>query len=296
MDQQLFDYSPIVSRPRLEWPGGAAVAFYIGLNLEHYEIDKPSTNIDAVTVNLAPDSLNYGWRDYSLRVGIWRLIELLDRLGIAASCPLNSDVCERYPQVIEAGVERGWTWIAHGKNNSNLWTGMAPDEERERLREVVETIESATGSRPKGWLGPALTETFETPALLAELGLSYVLDWCNDEQPYPLNVEGMISVPYGIEINDIILFRGRNLRGEEYVEIVEDTLEQLLADGQMSGRVMALPLHPFIINQPFRHKYLAQALELVRSTEGVWVTTSDAIAEHYLANYAPAAPAKEAAR
>lgn len=296
MDQQLYDYSPIVSRPPLRWPGGAAVAFYVGLNLEHYEVDKPATSIDRVTAGLSPDALNYGWRDYSLRVGVWRLIELLDRLGIVPSCPLNADVCERYPQVIEAGVERGWTWIAHGKNNSNLWTGMPPDEERERLREVVETIEAATGRRPLGWLGPALTETFATPTLLAELGLCYVLDWCNDEQPYALNVPGMISVPYGIELNDVVLFVGKNLRGEDYVRLVHDALEQLLADGRASGRVLALPLHPFIISQPFRHKYLAQVLELVCSTDGVWVTTSDAIAQHYLAHRAPAAAVQGGAR
>jgi len=289
MDQQLYSYSPIVSRPRIEWPGGASVAFYIGLNIEHYEVDRPSTAIDRVTASLAPDALNYGWRDYSPRVGIWRMIELLDSLEIVASAPLNSEVCARYPQIIEAGNERGWAWIAHGRNNSNLWTDMAPEEERERLHEVVETIEAATGRRPNGWLGPALTETYETPRLLAELGLSYVLDWCNDEQPYPLNVEGMISVPYGIELNDIILFVGKNLSGEHYVRLVEDNLQQLLADGRTNGRVMALPLHPFIINQPFRHKYLAQALELVRTTDGVWVTTSDAIAAHYVAHYADAA-------
>ena len=289
MDQKLYSYSPIVSRPRIEWPGGAAVAFYIGLNIEHFEVDKPSTTIDRVTAGLAPDALNYGWRDYSPRVGIWRMIELLDRLEIVASVPLNADVCSRYPQIVAAGNERGWAWIAHGRNNSNLWTAMAEEEERERLREVVETIEAATGRRPDGWLGPALTETFETPKLLAELGLSYVLDWCNDEQPYPLNVDGMISVPYGIELNDIVLFVGKNLSGEDYVRLVEDSLEQLLADGQSNGRVMALPLHPFIINQPFRHKYLARVLELMRSTAGVWVTTSDAIAEHYVRHYAEAA-------
>lgn len=300
VDQQLFSYSPIVSRPRLEWPGGATVAFYIGLNIEHFEVDLPSTSIERVTVSLVPDAMNYGWRDFAPRVGIWRMIELLDRLGIVASVPLNSDVCARYPQIIEAGNERGWAWIAHGRNNSNLWANMDEEEERARLRDVVETIEAATGTRPKGWLGPALTETFETPKLLAELGLTYVLDWCNDEQPYPLNVEGMISVPYEIELNDIVLFAGKNLSGDDYVRLVEDSLEQLLEDGRANGRVMALPLHPFIINQPFRHKYLARILERVSSTDGVWVTTSDAIAEHYLAHYADSvrlsAAAQEAAR
>ncbi|MEW1679389.1 polysaccharide deacetylase, partial [Streptomyces noursei] len=146
---------------------------------------------------------------------------------------------------------------------------------------VVGTIERTTGHRPRGWLGPALTETFRTPELLAELGLDYVLDWSNDDQPYRLNVPGMLSVPYSIEVNDISLFVGKSLSGPDFVQIVKDQLDQLHEDAAGSGRVMSLVLHPFVINQPFRHKYLDQALEYVAQHPGVWLTTSDEIAEHY---------------
>lgn len=281
MDQQLYDYSPIVDRPPLAWPGDARVAFYIGLNVEHYDLDKPSTSTSQATVGLVPDPMNYGWRDYGPRVGIWRLVELLDRLEMTPSVLLNSDVCLRYPQIVEAGNERGWRWLGHGKNNSILHTAMDEDAERTFLREMVETIESATGRRPRGWLGPAMTETLATPRLLAELGADYVLDWCNDDQPYPLNVDGMLSVPYSIDLNDVNLFVGKNLSGPDYVRLVSDVLAQLLADGETAGRVLALPIHPFIVNTPSRHRYLAEVLELMRSTEGVWVTTSDEIADHY---------------
>lgn len=283
MENELYRYEPIVSRPRLTWPDGARVAFYIGLNIEHYKLGVPSTSISGVTAHLTPDPLNHGWRDFSPRVGIWRLIDLLDRLGIVPSVLLNAEVCERYPEIIEAGNARGWAWLAHGQNNSTLQPDVAGEGERAYLATVVRTIQDATGRAPRGWLGPALTETLETPRLLRELGITYLLDWCCDEQPFPLTVPGLISVPYSIEVNDITLFVGRNLSGPEYERIVADQLDQLLEDGETTGRVMALPLHPFISNQPFRHKYLARALERIVSTEGVWVTTSDAIAEHYLA-------------
>jgi hypothetical protein len=134
-----------------------------------------------------------------------------------------------------------------------------------------------------GWLGPALTETFATPALLKELGFTYTLDWCNDDQPFELNVPGVISVPYSIEVNDITMFVGRNLSGPEFVRVVHDQVDQLLADSADNGRVMALPIHPFIVCQPFRHRYLVEALEYICSRPEVWLTTSDAIAEHFLA-------------
>jgi allantoinase len=281
MDNTLYDYSPIVRRPKLVWPERARLAFYIGLNVEHFEIDKPSTSIWSGTSHLKPDPLNYGWRDYGARVGIWRLIDTFDKCGLRASVLLNSDVCSRYPEIIEAGKQRGWAWLAHGKNNSILHAEMAPADERRFLKEVVTTISAATGRHPKGWMGPGLTETFETPRILKELGLSYVLDWCADDQPFPLNIPGMMSVPYAIELNDINLFVSKGFSGEDFYRTVVDQFDQLYADSVESGRVMALALHPFVVGQPFRHKHLARALEYIASHEGVWLTTSDDISAHY---------------
>ncbi|WP_433180233.1 polysaccharide deacetylase family protein [Actinoallomurus sp. CA-150999] len=277
---ELYDYSPITERSPISWPGGARVAVYVGLNVEHFLVDRPSTSIWPGTAELVPDALNYGWRDYGPRVGIWRVLESLDRHGVRASVLLNSDVVHHYPQIVKAGVERDWVWLAHGRTNSILHTGMTRDEERAVLSEVVDTIAGATGRRPRGWMGPGLTETFDTPALLAELGLTYVLDWTNDDQPYPLNVPGMISVPYTVELNDLGLF-GKGTTGPEFVQVVRDQYEQLRADSQDSGRVMALALHPFVIGQAFRAKYLDQALAYLAAQPDVWLTTSDEIAEHY---------------
>jgi allantoinase len=287
LDNELYSYSPIISRPRIEWPDGKRLAFWIGLNVEHYELDKPSTSLFPGTAGLVPDPLNYGWRDYGPRVGIWRMMEAFDELGLRASVMLNSDVCAAYPQIIEAGTKRGWAWLAHGKNNSIFEAGMSPDEERAYLADVVGTIETATGTRPKGWLGPALTETLHTPEILAELGLTYVCDWCCDDQPFPLNVRSgqMVSMPYSIEVNDIPLFVGKSLSGEDFYRIVVDQFDVLYAEAESSGRVMSIGLHPFVVGLPFRHPYLKRALEHIMSHDGVWAATSDEIADWYLAHH-----------
>ena len=284
MDIELFTYSPIVDRDPIAWPGGARVAFYVGLNVEHFYVDRPSTSLNPGTAELVPDALNYGWRDYGPRVAFWRLIEIFDRHGIRPSVLLNSDVAEHYPQIIEAGRRRGWAWLAHGKSNSILHTGLEVDEERAALTQVIETIEAATGQRPRGWMGPALTETFETPRLLAGLGVSYVLDWTNDDQPYPLEVPGMLSLPYSVELNDLGIFTANGFTGPDFLELVKDQFDQLYADSATSGRVMPLALHPFVIGQAFRAKYLDAALEYIAGHEGVWLTTSDEIAEHYISS------------
>ena len=275
-----FDYSPIVDRAPLSWPGGARVAVYVGLNVEYFLPDRASTNIYPATVELAPDALNYGWRDYGARVGIWRTMESLDRHGIRPSVLLNSEVIHNYPQIVTAGVERNWVWLAHGQTNSIMHTGMEIGEERAVLTEIRDAIAGATGRQPRGWMGPALTETHRTPELLAELGFEYVLDWTNDDQPYPLTVPGMISVPYSVELNDLIVF-AKGTTGAEFLQMVKDQYDQLHADGATGGRVLALALHTFVIGQPFRHRYLDEALGYLAAAPDVWLTTSDDIAAHY---------------
>lgn len=151
-----YAYWPIIERPPIEWPGGKTFAFYIGLNIEHFHVGRPAASVIGLTADLPVDPPNHGWRDYSTRVGVWRMIELLDRMGLRASVLLNAEVCEQYPQIIRAGAERDWAWLGHGRTNSELWTGLEPGTEREALRSIAATITKATGKAPRGWLGLAL--------------------------------------------------------------------------------------------------------------------------------------------
>jgi peptidoglycan/xylan/chitin deacetylase (PgdA/CDA1 family) len=283
MDNPFYDYSPIVDRPPIKWPNGARLAFYVGLNVEHYEIDKPSTSITPATAGLTPDPLNYGWRDYGPRVGVWRLMELLDDVGLKPSVLLNSDVPSRYPRIIEEGNRRGWCWLAHGNNNSTLPAAMPADAEREMLLEMVETITQGTGKKPKGWMGPALNASYQTLDILAEQGLTYSLDFCADDRPFPMKVKSgrMITVPYSIEVNDISLFVGHSMTGPEFEQLLVDQFEQLYEESAESGRVMAVAIHPFVIGQPFRAKYLARALDTILSRHEIWTPTTDEIADFY---------------
>jgi len=296
MDNELYPYSPIIDRPPLRWPDGKRLAFYVGLNVEHYEVDKPSTSITTATAGLVPDPLNYGWRDYGPRVGIWRMMESLDRFGLRASVLLNSDVCDRYPQIIDAGRERNWAWLAHGRNNSTVHAPLARDDEAQLLDDMMKRIERSTGTRPRGWMGPALNASFNTPELLADLGVDYILDWCADDQPFPMRVPNgrMIGVPYSIEVNDITVFVGHSCTGPEFEQMLRDQFDRLYAESSASGRVMAIAVHPFVVGQPFRIKYLEQALDYIVGHDDVWLPTTDEIADWYYANGYEAATAATA--
>jgi allantoinase len=118
----------------------------------------------------------------------------------------------------------------------------------------------------------------------------------NDDQPYRLNVPGMFSVPYTVELNDLGVFTMKGFTGPEFLQMFKDHLDQLYADSAESGRVMALALHPFVIGQPSRGRYLDQALEYAANHPGVWLTTSDDITDHYACGLASSGRAKSVPR
>ena len=283
MEHGRYDYSPIVAREPLRFPNGERIAVWVVPNIEHFLFDRPSTSIADFTAPLRPDVLNYAWRDYGVRVGVWRMIDVMDRNGVPGTVALNSDVCHHYPQIVEATTALGWEHMGHGKTNSVWLNQQSEQEERTLVGEVLDTIEHATGQRPKGWLSPSLTESMNTPDILAEAGVEYLADWANDEQPYAMKVRknSLISMPYSIEINDITVFLGNHGDAEEFYTRVVDQFDVMYEDGETSGRVMSISLHPFLIGHGFRSKYLDKALKHIRSRADVWLATGSAISDWY---------------
>jgi peptidoglycan/xylan/chitin deacetylase (PgdA/CDA1 family) len=280
-----FAYSAIVDRPKLTWPNGARVAVWIIPNIEHFLFDRPSTSITQVTTSFVPDVLNYAWRDYGVRVGIWRMMDIMERYGFKGTVALNADVCTYYPRIIEGGNALGWEWMGHGINNSTIINKQSEPDERALIADILARIETGTGKRPRGWLGPALSEAHNTLDILAENGIEYVGDWTNDDQPYPMRVrKGSIhSMPYSVEINDIPAFLDMKQSPETFGRMIRDQFDVLYEDGAVTGRVMSICLHPFLIGHPHRSKYFAEALAHIASRKEVWVTTGSEILDAYKA-------------
>lgn len=287
MENPFYGYSAIERRPPLRWPGGARVAVWVVPNVEHFAFGGFGPMLRPRAAPAPPDPYNTAWRDYGLRVGIWRLMRALDRHGIRATVALNATVCDYAPAVVEEGLRRGWEFMGHGTTSSRLLSGLAEDAEREEIERTLTRIAQFTGQRPRGWLGVGLEETLRTPHLLAAAGVEYVGDWCADDQPFPLTVEqgALIALPYTLELNDIPLFMNQHLTGPEFFTTVRDQFDVLYAEGAESGRVMALALHPFLVGQPHRAKYLDQALAYLASHRQVWFATGAEILDAWRAQH-----------
>ena len=279
-------YSPIIDRPVIRWPGGARVALWIAPNIEHHEYLPEYDGLrDPWPHCPHPDVQQYSYRDYSRREGFWRMLEVLDIYRIKCCVSLNLAVLEHYPEIGKAMVERDWDFMSHGIYNTRYLNGYSEDQEREFYRDSIDSLKRHTGKKLKGMLGPGISGTERTPDLMAEAGLIYHADWMHDDQPVPIKVKSgrLISVPYSCELNDGPLFE-HNYEGDYFARICKAQFDQLYEEGEESGRVMCIALHPYRIGQPHRIKYLDQVLDYITSHDGVWQTTADEIAEYYLAN------------
>jgi allantoinase len=274
----------IFERKPFKWPGNKTLAVWIAPNIEVWHYDSPAgTAVSPNVANRVPDVINYAWREYGMRVGLWRLADVLDAAGIKASVALNSAICETFPKAMEQMKKRGWEFMGHGTTNSENLAGLALEKEREVIQHVLKTIEQSTGKKVRGWLGTGLTETYNTLDILAEEGVTYCGDWNSDDQPYPMKVKKgkMISIPYCMEINDLPLFIRKNYTGEQYYKSLIDQFDTLYADSGKHSRVMGIPLHPMITGQPLRIKYLQQAIAYIKKHERVWFATAGEIVDAY---------------
>ena len=284
-----FPYSPIIRRPKLTWPNGARVALWVIPNIEYFSLEERPGGYGGT--GKIPDVVMWSERDYGNRVGVWRLMEVLDRYGIRGSVALNSLLCDHHPVIIEEGNKRKWEWMGHNESNTRRLNEAPPGEEAQIIKRTFATIERAAGTRPKGWLSSGLQETWESLDLLAAEGCQYVCDWCNDDQPYIMNLDGgrrLVSVPYPQQTNDKPAYERMYVSPGEFRDMICRTFDVLYREGADSGRVLPIALHPYISGVAHRIGALDAALEYICRHEGVWHATGAEIAEFYLS---PAAAA-----
>jgi len=278
-----YPYSPIGERSVYDWPGGKRLAVYIGLNLEWFAFGE-GLGAELTPPAHQPDVLNYSWRDYGNRVGVFRLAELFDELRLPVSVLVNAQMYEHASQAVAIFSRRGDEVIGHGRTNSERQGILSEADEKQLIAETTAAIEKREHKRPRGWLGPWISQSAVTPDLLQEAGYSYLLDWCHDDQPIWMKTRkgSILSVPYPQELNDIPQIVARKREGDEFADMIIDTFDVLLAESAKRPLVMGIALHPYLVGWPHRFKHLARALRHVteRADQRVWLTTAGDIAAH----------------
>jgi allantoinase len=287
-----YDYAPITARPDYDWPGGQRLAIYLGINLEHFAFGE-GLGAELAPGGPPPDVLNYAWRDYGNRVGIWRMLQLFDGLSLPTTVLLNSSLYDYCPEVVAAFRTRGDEIAGHGRTNSERQSLLPEAEETALIAEATAAIRRHEGVAPMGWLSPWIAESAVTPDLLAEAGYQYTLNWCHDDQPTWLRTRSgkpLLSVPYPQEVNDIPAIAVRRMGAAEFADMIVDNFNEMLEQSVEQPLVMGIALHPYILGQPYRLRHLRRALaHVAHPRDRVWLCRAGDIADH-AARVLPAPP------
>ena len=293
-----YDYVPLPKRNPIQWPGGEGLAVIFTFNLETWDrtkdTDKPYyAGGPAILPDILPgntvDWPNFSWREYGQRVGIWRLYDLFDEMGIQASCTTNAVTFERRREMTDAALERGWELLAHNYEQGELLTNFMHDEaaERDILMRSIEMYEKYVGKRPKGWLSSSLRGTLNTAGILAEQGFKFYCDIMNDDQPFMIRTQGgpIVGMPYSNVINDFTILTRHNLTTEQYREQLIEEFDVLLAESKKTARIMNIGLHPHVSGRAGRISALREFIAHAQSKSGVWWCKREEIADWYAANH-----------
>ena len=287
-DPNLYDYWPYEGRPKIVWPDGKKLAFWIAPNIEYYEFAPPHNDKRPGWPRGNPDVVAYSQRTWGNTVGHWRMMDLFDKYGLRGSVSLSVGLVDHHPEIIEACMQRHWEFFSHGIYNTRYSYGMSPEQEIAVLKDSIETVERATGQRIRGYLAPALTHTEHTLDLIADHDFWYTCDLFQDDQPQPIKTKSgkLVSMPYSLEVNDVITYSVQGWDPYRYADLLKRHFDQLLEEGERSGTVMCIPLHAYLVSQPHRLRPFEEALKhICAHKDEVWFATGSEIAEHFRTHY-----------
>ncbi len=282
-------YSAIVDRPTLGLPNNARIAVWTIVNVEEWSIERamprmvlsPPQSAEKAGQPLLPDLPNWAWHEYGMRVGFWRLLEVLNRFDVKATLAINGSVVKSYPRVAEAALKAGWEFMGHGYIQRPMHH---VEDQKKAIADTISAIKDFTGKKPRGWESPGLTETHDTIDWLAEAGVEYVADWVLDDQPCSIQTAHgpVVSLPYTVEMNDIAMMVLQSHPSQEWLRRGIDQVDRLYAEGEKSARVMAISVHPYITGVPHRIAYLEKLYEYLLQRPGVLMWKGEQILDWYL--------------
>ncbi len=285
MDHDRYAWSMLHTRSKVAWPNGARIALWVTPALQWFPLDqqgKPFKPLGSLQTAY-PDLRHYTLRDYGNRVGIYRIMQALDRHGIKASVPVNAAVASRYPSLVGECAARGWEILGHGLDMDHLhYEGMA--DEKALISKSLDIVRKF--SKVRGWLSPAKSESKATLDLLADEGIDYVCDWVNDDMPYPIKAGGktLYAMPHSADVDDATILIGMHHDEDEFRDQLIDQFDVLYEETEtQGGRIMAISLHSWVIGQPYRIGTLETVLAHIMGHQGVWPATGAEILDAWKA-------------
>ena len=280
MDHALYPFRTAPEAPRFAWREGGRIAFTVTLMVDYWELTppadaRPDPRMGSPLGKYEPDWLTWSQHEYGNRVGIFRVLEMLDRFAIRPTAALGSEAARRYPEIVGELRRRGAGFMAHGSHATRRITNAMDEmDEMNLLAECMEAVQTAAGEAPIGWCGQDYSHSERTPALLAQAGYKYITDWSNDDRPYRMSTDGLLSLPAQSEWSDIECMWHRRVAPQIWADGVMEAFDVLYDEG---GACFNLTLNPWIMGQAHRIRYLGDALSRIMGRKGIWKARMDEV-------------------
>ncbi len=289
MDHDYYPYSIMHQRPPVTWPDDNKLLIWPVISLEYFPM-VPSDDPFRAPGHMQtayPDYRHYTAREYGTRIGIYRLLGAFEKVGAKISVAANSAIAERYPELIEDIMAGGHEIIAHSTDmNGTIASGMAEADERALINGSLDVLEKATGTRPRGWLSIARSQSFNTADLLAEAGVKYMCDWVNDELPYAFQTKAgdITNIPLNHELSDRQIINVQQQSVDSYAQSINDAASWLLSEAETyGGRMLPMHLTPYIMGLPYRIGIFEKLVEDLSQRRGVDFARGDTIVDSWKA-------------
>ena len=280
--------------PRAEWPNGARVAVSLSVAYEEgseYSLldGDPHREPTGEIVSPVPmdqrDLVNESMFEYGSRVGVWRVLDLLDRQEVRATFFCCGLALERNPEVGPEITRRGHDICGHGYRWVEAFK-MDREAESEDIRKTVEVIHRVAGQRPLGWHNRYANSLNTRELVVEEGGFLYDSNAYNDDIPYfvSINDGSWLVVPYSFDTNDARSYRAGGSVAD-YSQSMVDTLDRLYEEGEVSPKMMSVGIHCRISGRPGRSEALERFIQYAKGFPGVWFARRSDIARWWWERY-----------
>ena len=257
------------------WPDGARVAVSISFDVDNDTI--------AIARNEVPSIGAMSQGEYGARVGLRRVVELMDRHEIPASFFIPAVSLVISPDMVDVIQASGrHEFGVHGWIHE-LNTELDAETERELVTRAVAYLTEATGSRPVGYRAPSWNFSPNTLNIVKGLGFLYDSSLMADDRPYELVQDGeptgIVELPVEWILDDAPLM---NPRGSSYTpprELLQVYIDEF-DKAYEEGTLFLLTTHPHIIGHRSRIIILEQLIDHIQTKGDVWFATHQQIAEY----------------
>ena len=268
------------------WPAGQRVAVSFALFVEEFGFGQgPVFRPDLASRN--PDLVNESFRLYAIEWGIPRVGRLFKELGVPLTVVLNAEFPRKYESVWKEfrTLQPNAPVVAHGMNNTNnmLPLGRGLTAQRAYVRQTLDLIAAATGSRPTGWSSPSVYSNADTTRAIAAEGITYTLDQMDSDVITRLKTpEGSLTLlPYPVVTVDMgqHLARAKNPVDLEllWMDYVSELSREARVDPARAATTVVIGIHPFVVGTPDGAAAMRRVLMRLQADDQVWLADTEAI-------------------